>query len=360
MYGRASECFPDTKRWRERAMLNPIARTLLGAALLVGSVSALANRDSMDVSKYPSQTSFPKENARAVAKHLSAARRLAEPDLMPELNWRCLFSPLDRPTVFAVQHNGLVPATRVFDQLYSVGQNAVSAWALDTSAGIIVIDALNSAEEAREILVPNLIHTGLDPHRIRYVIITHGHGDHNGGAKYLQETYRARVVAAEADWRMMESPPKDSPFASLLPPRRDIVASDGDVLTLGSTRVQMFVTPGHTPGVLSLIFPVTDKGVKHVVGFMGGTGGGQDAASIRQQIVSLTRWARLTKAAGADVPITNHATHMAANEKLALLRYAMAGDDNPFVYGRSRFQRMVGMLNECSRVQLARLGESAD
>lgn len=340
-------------------MHNRLKVTLV-AALLCGAGPAVGQQADAGASSYPSQTSFPKENAQAVARHLSAARRLAEADLEPEFNWRCLISPLDRLTVSAVQHNGLVQPTRVFDNLYSIGQNAVSAWAIDTSDGIILIDALNNADEARGIIVPNLERVGLDPKRIRYVIITHGHGDHWGGAKYLQDTYGARVVAAEADWRMIETPASDGPFASLVPPRRDIVARDGDAVTLGGTSVRLYLTPGHTPGVLSLIFPVTEQGDKHVAGLMGGTGGGQDPATIRQHIASLARWAAHTSAAKVDVLVTNHSSHMSATEKLQLIRYAMPGDHNPFVYGESAYQRYISMLGECARVQLARMGESTD
>lgn len=330
--------------------------TFAACVAMAGSSLAMAAASS-----YPSQTAYPNEDAKGVSLHLSRARALAGSDLWSEFRWRCLISPLDRQQVMAVQHNGLVPATRVFDNLYSIGQNAVSAYALDTAEGIIVIDALNSPEEARDILVPNMVQLGLDPRRIRYVIVTHGHGDHYGGAKYLQDSYGARVAASEADWSMMERAQNGpGPFAGLVPPRRDIIVKDGDTITLGKTRVQLAITPGHTPGALSLIFPVFDKGRPHMAGLMGGTGGGQDAASIRQQIASLQRWERLTRAAGVDVLVTNHPSHMDAIERQALIRYAQPGDTNPFIYGQARYQRYMQVMSECSRVQLARFGESAD
>lgn len=331
------------------------------AACLPAAGAAQQAAARLQPSQYPRQTEFPKENKAAVSRHLSAARHLAEPDLMPEFNWRCIYSPSDRAGVFAIQHDGLVKPTKVFDQLYSVGQNAVSAWALDTSGGIIVIDALNSPDEARDILVPNMKAVGLDPARIKYVIVTHGHGDHWGGAKYLKDAYGAKVVLSDADWRMLELPDRGGgPFRDLVPPPRDITVKDGDTVTLGKTTVRIAVTPGHTPGALSLMFPVTDKGTPHVVGLMGGSGGGQDSRTWHQQIASLKHWADVTRAAGADAVITNHPTHMAANEKLALINYAMPGDANPFVYGKARFQRFVGVLSECSKVALARMGETGD
>lgn len=334
-----------------------VAAAMVGAA----TVASLAMAQGIPVASYPAQTAYPKENRQAVARYLAEGRTLAGADLEADFNWRCLISPLDKTIVGGVQHDGLVPATRVFDNLYAIGQNAVSAWAIDTSDGIIVIDALNKTDEARDILVPNMRALGLDPARIKYVLLTHGHGDHWGGAKYLQDTFGAKVATSAADWGMMESPGRGGgPFAHLVPPRRDMVLGDGDKVTLGATTVTVHVTPGHTPGTLSMIFPVFDHGKRHLAGLMGGTGGGQNSASIHAQIASLTRWQGITRAAGVDVLVTNHPVHMAATEKEALIRYAVPGAVNPFLYGVEKYQRYMGVMKACSRVQLARLGESGE
>lgn len=332
---------------------------LLVAFLLAGCgspiVTAQVSAQGLD---YPSQTAYPREDRTAVSRELAATRALAGDDLDAAFNWRCLVSPLDRDHVMGVQHDGLVPAAQVFDNLYSIGQNAVSAFALDTSDGIILIDALNNEAEAREIIVPNLVALGLDPARIRYVIVTHGHGDHWGGAKYLQDTFGARVVMSAIDWDMVESPTRGGgPFASLTPPARDVAAADGDVVRLGDTEVRLHVTPGHTPGTLSLIFPVRLQGQQHMAGMMGGTGGGTTPDAAQQQIASLARWGELTRAAGVDVLVTNHPAHMNANEKQALLRYNAQGGQHPYVYGVERYQRYMRVMAGCSRVQLARMGE---
>lgn len=332
----------------------------IGLALGV-AISATAQDARTGPQNYPSQTSYPKEDAKAVAKHLGNARRIAGSDLQGEFNWRCLISPLDRGQVMGVQHDGLVPATRIFDNLYSIGQNSVSAFAIDTSDGIILIDALNSPEEARLILVPNMEKLGLDPKRIRYVIVTHGHGDHYGGAKYLQDIYGAKVVSSAADWAMMESPGRGGgPFANLVPPAKDIVVEDGGTITLGDFTLRHYITPGHTPGTLSLVFPVYDKGKRMMAGLMGGTGGGSTPSAIRQQITSLQRWQMVTKKAGVGVIVTNHPAHMAATEKQVLIRYSVPGNTHPYTYGTARYQRYMQVMEACSRVQLARMGETSD
>lgn len=311
-------------------------------------------------SSFPRQAIYPNENKQEVSKHLSRARRIAGKDLAADMRWRCLISPLDSEQVRGVQHDGLVPATRIYDNFYSIGQNAVSAFALDTRDGIIIIDALNNASEARDILVPNLKALGLDPSRIKYVIVTHGHGDHYGGARYLQDQFGANVVASADDWEMMKHPEPGSPFAKLIPPRQDKVVKDGETLSLGGTEVRFYVTPGHTPGTLSIIFPVYEAGKRHYAGIMGGTGGGRSPEAARQQIASLQRWRSITAAAKVDVLITNHPAHIAGTEKQALIRYAMPGDPNPFTIGKAQYQRYMQVMEECSKVQLGRLGIASD
>ena len=51
---------------------------------------------------------------------------------------------------------------------------------IPTSDGIIVFDALNNADEGRDVLVGGVKKVGLDPAQIKYLIIGHGHNDHSG------------------------------------------------------------------------------------------------------------------------------------------------------------------------------------
>ena len=84
------------------------------------------------------------------------------------------------------------------------------------------------------------------------------HGDHSGGAKYLQDTYSPRLILGAKDWDLLESNTR-SPS-----PRRDIVATDGQKVTLGGTTITLYITPGHTQSTLSVLIPVTDKGKPHL------------------------------------------------------------------------------------------------
>ena len=88
---------------------------------------------------------------------------------------------------------------KVFDNLYWVGTKVHSSWAIKTSQGIILIDTLYNYASEPEI-VEGLKKLGLDPASIKYVIVTHGHGDHDEGAKLLQDKFGTHVVMGGPDW----------------------------------------------------------------------------------------------------------------------------------------------------------------
>lgn len=330
---------------------------LLAVMFAAGPVLAQEDggpRGSADT--YPAPAKYPSGNHALVAEHLAKAVKAAGSDLFQDMAHRCIISPVFPKRVAGIQYNGKITPTRLFDNLYTVGQNEASAQALVTSGGIILFDTLNNEDEAKNILVPNMIAMGLKPQDIKYIVISHEHGDHYGGAPYLQKTFGAKVVASAVAWPGMQAMKARGPFANLPIPIKDIEMVDGQSLTLGDTTVTFYMTPGHTAGVMSAIYKVTDNGVPHVVGYFGGTGGGRDAESARLQIASLERWKGIAAKAGVDVNITNHPLHSQALEKEELLRYRLPGAANPFVIGKGTYQRYITVQEECAKVQLERLG----
>jgi metallo-beta-lactamase class B len=327
--------------------------------LMAGTALAQVPAPVKSAADFPAPAKYPHERPDLIAQHLSAARKLAGNDLFQDMAHRCIISPRLPLRVNGMQYPGKIIPTKLFDNLYSVGQNAVSAHALVTSAGIIIFDTLDNEDEAKNLLVPNLVAMGLNPADIKYVVVSHEHPDHYGGARFLQKTYGARVIASAEAWTGMAElfANTSGPGAGLPIPDKDIVMDDGQSLILGDTKVTFYLTPGHSKGVLSAIFPVTDRGEPHVAGYFGGTGGAPaDIDLQRAQIVSLERWAGIAEKAGVDVNITNHALHNEALEKEELLRYRLPGDSNPFVLGKSVYLRYVKVLEECGKVQLGMLG----
>src|ERR1019366_264438 len=89
--------------------------------------------------------------------------------------------------------------TQVFDNLYYIGNKTLGAWAIKTSDGVILINAMHT-KEVESVLVPGLHKLGLDPAQVKFVVVTHADGDSYGGAKYFQDKYVAQVIMSAADW----------------------------------------------------------------------------------------------------------------------------------------------------------------
>ena len=89
----------------------------------------------------------------------------------------------------------------MFDNLYMLTTKMNSAWAVKTVRGIILIDTL-FGYAAQDAIVDGLKKVGLDPADIKYIIVSHAHGDHDGAVKFLQDTYKPRIIMGPKDWEL--------------------------------------------------------------------------------------------------------------------------------------------------------------
>ncbi len=246
---------------------------------------------------------------------------------------------------------------QVFDNLTWLGTRQHSSWALKTSAGIILIDT-NFAWATQPEILDGMTKLGLDPAQIKYVIISHAHGDHDQGAATLQSRYGAKVVMGAPDW---EETLKRAPDVAGGVPKRDIsVGPEGKRLTLGDTSVNIVFTPGHTPGTLSYVFPVKDHGETVMVAYSGGTltgAFGSNGARWDEYIASQKRIAKAAADAGATVLISNHSEYDNAYTKARLVGMKReVGEDNPFVVGTDGVQRYFTVMTECATASKLRNG----
>ena len=249
---------------------------------------------------------------------------------------------------------------KVFDNLYFVGQTEYSAWAVTTSAGIILIDTIFDYSVEDEV-VGGLKKLGLDPAMIKYAIVSHGHFDHSGGAKYLQDHFGTRIILSAADWDLLE---RGSPTR----PKRDLVATDGQKLTLGDTTLTLYLTPGHTLGTISTLIPVKDGGTPHLVAEWGGTGfnwiqnragyitpSRPDRFWFETYSRSAERFRGIVAEAGADALIANHTRLDGSKTKLPALAKRRPGDPHPYVIGNDSVKRYLTVADECAKAGLLRL-----
>ncbi len=238
------------------------------------------------------------------------------------------------------------PPHQVFDNLYWVGTKEHSSWALKTSAGIILIDTLYSYAVEAEI-VDGLKTLGLDPATIKYVIITHAHGDHDQGAALLQSKYGAKIVMGAPDW---DTTVARTTYAGGIA-KRGIDGVDGQKVTLGDTSVTLVTTPGHTLGTLSMLFPVKDHGRTLTVAYSGGTAFNFQHAAPRfdTYIASQQKFAKAAAAAGATVMLSNHSAFDHAVEYAPNAMKARAKDQpHVFEVGKQGVANYVKVLEECA------------
>ena len=242
---------------------------------------------------------------------------------------------------------------KVFDNLYYVGEKEYSAWAVVTSDGIIIVDTI-WAHSVEDEIVDGLKKLGFDPAKIKYAIVSHAHIDHIGGAKFLQDRYGTRIVMSAADWDFAEKSPR---LPAAIKPRRDVVAADGDKLTLGDTTLSIHLTPGHTPGTISLLIPVKDAGRPHLVATWGGTGFNFELseANFQTYIDSAVKYHDVVAKSGADILLSNHTIFDGSRTKLPAMATRKAGDPHPYVIGNGAVQRYVEVAQECARANLLRL-----
>jgi metallo-beta-lactamase class B len=247
---------------------------------------------------------------------------------------------------------------KVFDNLYYVGEREYSSWAITTSAGVIIIDPIYDYS-VEEQVVGGLKKLGLDPTQIKYVVVSHAHRDHAGGAWYLQERFGARVLLTAPDWDLLEQNKQSWPK-----PKRDMVVKDRQQLTLGDTTLTFVHTFGHTPGTMSTILPVKDNGKPHVAALWGGTGFNFTLTAERPgsywfdaYIASAQAFREAAAKAGADVFLSNHPSWDGSNDKMARLAKRQAGDPHPYVVGAKAVQSYFTVAEHCARAGKLRLGQ---
>ena len=233
-----------------------------------------------------------------------------------------------------------VPPIKVFDNLYYVGPGEVSVWLIQTTDGLIMIDS------AQEPLVDHVLDSvrkvGFDPKNIRYILLTHGHLDHFGGAGKIKAASggTARVAALAEDWTLIEATYKNPGRGNQdrgVALMRDMVLQEGQTLTLGKTEIKVYKLPGHTPGSASFAFTVYDNGKPHKAFVFGGPGQRNGVEGGTQFLESIRRLKR--EFADVEVPVHVHSylnTYPvpgggAVHEPAQKLAQRKPGQPHPFV-----------------------------
>jgi metallo-beta-lactamase class B len=234
---------------------------------------------------------------------------------------------------------------KVFDNLYFFGQSEYAVWAITTSQGIIVLDTIFDYSVEDEV-AGGMKKLGLDPANIKYAVVSHAHPDHDGGAKFLQDHYGTRAIMSPADWDVLDKRTVGTK------PERDMEVTDGQKLTLGDTTLTLYITPGHTPGTISALFPVKDNGTPHLAALWGGVGLNPDRERVELYIRSAQRFSGIVKQAGADIILANHTDWDRSKINLPMLAKRAPGSPNPYIVGNAKVLNFLKVAEECATARI--------
>ena len=253
----------------------------------------------------------------------------------------------------------VIEPRKLFDNLYVIGQVSITTYAITTPQGIILIDTGYLGKD-ESILLPGFTKLGLKPEDIKVVLLTHGHGDHFGGSRYLQDHFKdLHVWLSAPDWDFVAEQ-KGDPSTK---PIKDMVMKEGEPITFGGETVTPVFQPGHTPGTMSLIFPVYDHGKKHMALLMGAvqiTPAGLTSDGFDKLYDSTKHVADVSKQMHVDVELANHPIWDGSGPKMEAILTRGPNDPNPFIVGEESHQRLMEVLMECLKAQGARVGDTPE
>lgn len=237
---------------------------------------------------------------------------------------------------------------KAFDNVYYVGICWVSSWVVRTSDGVVLIDTLH--EPHVDQLIENLHKVRVDLSEVKYVLMTHGHFDHVGGAAKLKLVLpNAKFVMTQKGWNEAIDGAKQSEKTprpwSMIP--QDVVMKDGDAIRLGNTSFGVLETPGHTHGTASYTYDVREGGNSYWAITVGGLGLNaiENSGQVEEFIASLDKIAQLVKA--PEHPITVHlTTHPFSNGLTELREKVLAhkpGEPNPLVDPQGLLEQLASL-----------------
>ena len=243
-----------------------------------------------------------------------------------------------------------IPLTQIFDNVWFVGNHYVGQYLIKLPDGVVQIDGANNATEAATFNGPALQTLGVNAgYPLKAVLLTHGHGDHDGGATWLKNNFNAEIFLGSAD-------AAGKPYAPTTIDSTDLSMRQQSI---GGQTFWILPTPGHTPGSTSAVVEVMDHG-KPVRVLMNG-GQSMSASSIpavASYLDSIERTYVMVKALNVEGVMTPHIYWDGEGEKMREILASGRTQPSQHVYGHESVVRQMVVARECSAAWLSRLDSS--
>jgi metallo-beta-lactamase class B len=265
----------------------------------------------------------------------------------------------------------VVGGQRLFDNFYWIGNTGIGAWLITSNDGYILFDAMNSEEDAVNIIIPGIKKLNLDPMKIKYLVFGHHHFDHTGGGEYIQRMTGAKAIMGRDDWdlylkssgrgggggRGNAAAAAGAQGATPAPPppplpkmKRDIDATDGMTIKVGDVTATIFQMTGHTPGSIGMVVPVKYQGTNHPILLVTA---GSDVPNRHSFVGGYEHiWDAAIKMKVESVMQAHPNTNMNLLARTKYVHENYPPKKNPLLYGAERTARYINIVRACTQARL--------
>ena len=278
------------------------------------------------------------QSSDTVDAHIAAARQAAGKEYIALFDTVCKPATTARPPAERPNRSSWYrEPVKVFDNFYFVGQ------AEPRLGQRLPLKALSYAlwdYSVEDEIAGGLKKLGFDPASIKYVIVSHGHIDHAGGAKYLQDRFGSRIILAEEDWE-----------------------SRAEIPNHGQSQGRCRGTEAHAWRHDTDDVQDTGAYIRHPLNSHSGDGRrkasprcGSWSSGVSRKAEyffwfetysnSARRLREIVEKTSADVLLSNHTIYDGSKVKLPALSKRKPGDPHPYVVGTESVKRYLTVADE--------------
>jgi len=239
-----------------------------------------------------------------------------------------------------------IPLTQIFDDVWFIGNHYVGQYLIKTPSGFVQVDSGNTANEVATFNFPAMQSLGLSAsYPLNAVFLTHGHGDHDGGAQWLLTNLGARSYIGSAD-------AAGKSYAPVTINSTDLSMRQ---MSIGGKTFWILPTPGHTPGATSAVLEVSDWGTTRRVLINGGQSMTNSVPQVAQYLDSIERTYSMAKALRVEGVMTPHIYWDGEGAKLNEINATGRTKPGQHIYGHESVMRQLAVARECSAAWLTQL-----
>ena len=132
-------------------------------------------------------------------------------------------------------------------EVIKVGMFQTNCYLVSNENEMIIIDPGASFKKIDEVIQKN------ENVKVVAILLTHGHFDHIGAVDKIKEKYNCPIIASQEDEKILRNQKNNSLAGFAASVESEIKWIENDELNLGSIKVKVLFTPGHSAGSVMYI-----------------------------------------------------------------------------------------------------------